>query len=1402
MYVIYPFFDIDTEAFAWNFISGIGERAWNNWNLLVHEYAHFVQYHIDILGVWLIDYLFGRNWNMEDDLIHRYNKLHGQNLAWSEAWASAFSLIAQDYFASDYTAIHQAGGSRINIWNMDNLVFANTEAGRAAQQAQGQAQPLSITASLWQIFTSPNISTARNHRAWWNKTTRRRTFTLSDFTIVIDTYYPQYRHQIGQILGNNRIAPRSVVLTNASNVSIAVSPEVRWITGGSINNPNNQFRIAFYNSNNQLLVRTEAIDGTEAFNQFQEEELSDTIWRKVINHPNRTPRIYVSVHGFNTAPPVSGPFFSAKVPITADLGTPGLVFYGAAVTGFNMQPGFNGAVVIPEGATSIGYRAFAGNTHIRDITIPPSVREIGADAFIGTSPNLQVRLETGREHIQEGLFENTGVRNVVIPSSVTHIGSRAFVNTNIGSLTIPSSVREVETEAFGSGVRIRWHYNQSMSVTNLDKLRANLDTVIIPAGLTQIRVNRFAGASNLRTVIFESNSNLSRIANGAFENTGLRSIALPHGMTDIGVSAFAGTELTRINLPQSLRTIGANAFAGTGLAYITLPQGVTSVGAGAFDSTVRLTWIYNSSFDISNIRENLYTVTIPHNITAIRANHFAGASNLQTVNMHPASQLTHIGANAFAGTDLRIFNLPHGASLVGTDAFPAHTRITWWYNPHLDITGIRNNLETITIPHDITEIRANHFADAVNLGTVNFAGNSRLHTIGEGAFSNTSLAHINLGFNVMYIGQNAFDSDVRITWRYNRDLDITNILYNLEEVFMWDFNITEIRAFRFANAVNLQIIETMPLTVNGHCISNITRIGIGAFSNTGLTSFDVPVSVISIGQTAFAGTDLRTLNLNRFASDSDNPITVLSNVNAFEGNSLEAIYVPYGDGIIEAYRQAANWSEFYELFRSMNRPPTNTGTLILTIIERSEFGNIDFYRIITISRGVYTLPIINIPVLYNDRPLMVIGGGSFAGLPNLKHVEFAAGSMIREIETEAFRGSGLESFVVPMSVERIGVDAFFGTPLWNNAANNSVVNAGAWAVGVKGAVSGNVTLGAGTAGIADRTFANQTALTSVTIPHSAEEGMVRLGGEVFANAPNLRAIYVPDEAAAEAYRQAPDWAEFADIIRVAGSTAAIIWSARDLPLLAANPDGYFRLGGNISVTAWTLIPSFSGVLDGNGYTINGRGSINAADGYAGFFGRLYGTVRNLTIDSFSVFGHPGVNAGVLAGWLGPNGIVDNVSVFTRAGGSAGGSSTGGLVGYSQGIIRNSRVDFWPQTAEMVIGDIFGGIAGTNNGGQLLNNTVTNLLTREVLSNRNLGGIVGFQAGGSAIGNTVIGFYPRILNSSFHAIGGIAGTHDTGYPGEVNGNTVIDAYITYRVNLNGIFQFPTIPLTLHVGRWFA
>ena len=84
-------------------------------------------------------------------------------------------------------------------------------------------------------------------------------------------------------------------------------------------------------------------------------------------------------------------------------------------------------VIIKNGVTSIGERAFLNCSGLTSVTIPNSVTSIGSLAF----------------------YYCRGLTSVTIPNSVTSIGSSAFYGcSGLTSVTIPNSVTSIGTAAF------------------------------------------------------------------------------------------------------------------------------------------------------------------------------------------------------------------------------------------------------------------------------------------------------------------------------------------------------------------------------------------------------------------------------------------------------------------------------------------------------------------------------------------------------------------------------------------------------------------------------------------------------------------------------------------------------------------------------------------------------------------------------------------------------------------------------------------------------------------------------------------------------------------------------------------------------------------------------------------
>ena len=127
-------------------------------------------------------------------------------------------------------------------------------------------------------------------------------------------------------------------------------------------------------------------------------------------------------------------------------------------------------LVIPEGVTSIGDYAFFG-TNFRSVTIPDSVASIGYAAFSGSAIErlvlnaalidysafsnctslTSVTFKDGVHYINDSAFENcTALSSVTFGNGLLSVGDEAFRHTAVKNITLPASLRSIESTAFYS----------------------------------------------------------------------------------------------------------------------------------------------------------------------------------------------------------------------------------------------------------------------------------------------------------------------------------------------------------------------------------------------------------------------------------------------------------------------------------------------------------------------------------------------------------------------------------------------------------------------------------------------------------------------------------------------------------------------------------------------------------------------------------------------------------------------------------------------------------------------------------------------------------------------------------------------------------------------------------------
>ena len=170
-------------------------------------------------------------------------------------------------------------------------------------------------------------------------------------------------------------------------------------------------------------------------------------------------------------------------------------------------------------------------------------------------------------------FMDSTLREVDLFDSVTTIGARAFAGcAQLETLTLPESVTEIGEGALDG-------------LTGLKKLVVKCDPAILPA-------SAFANLSNLTDVTIETGA----IPANLFAGSGVTTLALGEGVTEIGESAFANTALTAVDL-KNAATIGANAFANTALTSAELTN-ATAIGESAFEGTALQTVTLNAAASV------------------------------------------------------------------------------------------------------------------------------------------------------------------------------------------------------------------------------------------------------------------------------------------------------------------------------------------------------------------------------------------------------------------------------------------------------------------------------------------------------------------------------------------------------------------------------------------------------------------------------------------------------------------------------------------------------------------------------------------------------------------------------------------------------------------------------------
>lgn len=320
--------------------------------------------------------------------------------------------------------------------------------------------------------------------------------------------------------------------------------------------------------------------------------------------------------------------------------------------------------------------------------------------------------------------------------TVTTIGEGAFSNSSLTAVTIPDTVREINTYAFSGCTALQeihlsdsveiigpyafqdtaWFDQQPVGGVYLGKIlyackqpaSGNM-TVTIKDDTKTIADMAFLNCQALTEITIPES--VTVIGKGAFAGCNrLMAAVIPDSVTDIGESAFSGcTALTNAVLPKEIKTIPSFMFRNcSAMKSIALPDSISAIGSYSFQDCKALT-----------------AITIPSKVEKIGWKAFMGCTSLSDVKT--LGSPSDVGYYAFENTAW-YNSRPNGPVYIGTALYKYKgTAVSSALTIKSGTTSISrealygcNRITSITIPDSVVKIDEMAFRNCTGLKEITF----------------------------------------------------------------------------------------------------------------------------------------------------------------------------------------------------------------------------------------------------------------------------------------------------------------------------------------------------------------------------------------------------------------------------------------------------------------------------------------------------------------------------------------------------------------------------------------------------------------------------------------------------------------------------------------------------------
>lgn len=604
------------------------------------------------------------------------------------------------------------------------------------------------------------------------------------------------------------------------------------------------------------------------------------------------------------------------------------------------------------------------NRIVKSVVIPSTVITIGENAFGNMDRLEEVVFSEGLTTIEEYAFaECPKLKEINLPDSLVNFTLLSFDGTPIEELTLGTNVTEPDlTDDQGTSIKriicnadgvsfekVSLNKNSALEeiVCNGTFLGGNLKGSSVKRIVCNGRVyyqtvvsmvsKKFTFCSDVQgeNIVF---STLDADIKKTYKSGGFKyylnekseavisgytgndvNVTVPEKLGSYKVTAIAPLAFSSLNFSK-LKNNTDGKVTSDKLLSVTLPDTVESIGSFAFAYSIALESV-NIPDGVQIILEDCFlgcesikSVSLPDSVRGIKDSAFEDCKLLESVQM---KGVVNIGNKAFEQC-YKLENVAYSDKLksIGESAF-------YFCNLTGDFDlssvekigekafGFNQNIKKVVLNDNLTVLENSVFYNCRALEEINFP--SKLVSIGDSCFYQSSISNTSFGKNIKEIGAGAFTF-----CKLKGTLDLSTVEKIGEYAFSWNTGIskvilcdelTELKYGGFQFCVGLKEINfpSELVKIDNHCFrgvglstaifgENLKEIGTGAFLDcTELSTLKLPESIEKIGNFAFEGTKLQILTIPKNLS--------VIGYGAFRNCSeLETLYFNAKNCTVDRYR--------------------------------------------------------------------------------------------------------------------------------------------------------------------------------------------------------------------------------------------------------------------------------------------------------------------------------------------------------------------------------------------------------------------------------------------------------------------------------------------------------------------